>query len=195
MTSYIIVIKYILENINIKDWSDEKNVLPYLDKILHALKKISQNIESTQNAFLLQPIWKTIGKSPILADNCLDVFFWSDSAFTFFIADIGDASSNNLNRQNRSSVWLYKMLYEINQNGNCDHKHIIDTLSYNTKNDKAFASSGRITNKYMKCERLKKPIITKDDIKKIILNNSEKMLSPERRFDSIISNTPDIFGS
>lgn len=62
-----------------------------------------------------------------------------------------------------------------------------------TKNDKAFASSGTITNKFMSCSELIKPRVKRDQIKEIILGGGQNLLSPERRFDAIIHNSPDIF--
>ena len=63
----------------------------------------------------------------------------------------------------------------------------------NTKNDKAFALSGKVTHRYMKSEELTKPRITKQDIKSIILGGGHNLLSPERRFDAIIFNSPELF--
>ena len=45
----------------------------------------------------------------------------------------------------------------------------------------------------MSCPRLEKPIIKKDEIKNIILGGGQNMLSPERRFDAIIYNSPELF--
>ena len=85
------------------------------------------------------------------------------------------------------------MLLEIKNHGKFNHESIIDNLSYNTKNDKAFASAGNVTNQYMSCPRLKNPIISKTEIKNIILGGGQNMLSPERRFDAIIYNSPELF--
>ena len=85
------------------------------------------------------------------------------------------------------------MLSDYLKDGKFNHEQIIDTLSYNTKNDKAFASSGKITNNYMVSERLETPIITKAEIKNIILGGGQNLLSPERRFDAIIFNSPELF--
>ncbi|MCK5872661.1 MAG: HindVP family restriction endonuclease, partial [Methylococcales bacterium] len=98
-------------------------------------------------------------------------------------------------RQTRTAIWLYKMLKDFIEYGKFDHEKIIDSLSYNTKNDKAFSSSGSITNKYMSTERLKTPVIAKSEIKNIILGGGQNMLSPERRFDAIIFNSPELFTS
>ena len=85
------------------------------------------------------------------------------------------------------------MLLDIKDNGQYNHRLIIDTLSYNTKNDKAFASSGNITNRFMSSPRLGTPIIRKDEIKNIILGGGQNLLSPERRLDAIIFHSPELF--
>ena len=45
----------------------------------------------------------------------------------------------------------------------------------------------------MVSERLETPIITKAEIKNIILGGGQNLLSPERRFDAIIFNSPELF--
>jgi hypothetical protein len=85
------------------------------------------------------------------------------------------------------------MLHDIVKSGKFDHKKIVDNLSYNTKNDKAFAAAGNVTNLFMKSNRLLKPIITKSEIKNVILDGGQDLLSPERRFDAIIFNSPELF--
>jgi type II restriction enzyme len=112
-----------------------------------------------------------------------------------FISQVSknDSAATQITRQTRTSIWLYKMLLDICINGRCDYKDIIDKLSYNTKNDKAFASAGNVTNPYMSCENLTSPRITKDEIKNIILGGGQNLLSPERRFDAIIFNSPELF--
>lgn len=184
-----------LTDITVSDWSDAKSVLPNIKNIIESIEKISLVSEIGQIPFLLQPIWKTIGKSPVLADQCLDIFVWSDAGFANFISKIANKNpeANNITRQTRTAIWLYKMLKDYCNNGRFDHEKIIDRLSYNTKNDKAFASAGNVTNKYMSTLRLERPIISKDEIKNIILGGGQNLLSPERRFDAIIFNSPELF--
>ena len=191
------IIKNHIDNskIDIEDWSDAREVITHIQKVINCIAKISIDLEQNQSSFLLQPIWKTIGKSPKLANNCLDVFVWSDAAFTWFISQISknDNAATQITRQTRTSIWLYKMLADICLDGRCNYKEIIDKLSYNTKNDKAFASAGNITNPYMCCQNLTNPRITKQEIKNIILGGGQNLLSPERRFDAIIFNSPELF--
>ena len=167
----------------ISDWTNADEVIQHIRPILNNdIKRIFVKLETKQSPFLLQPIWKTNGKSPELTTNCLDVFFWSDAGFYLqVITEIanGDSSANKITRQTRTAIWLYKMLCDIVKNKKFHHQQIIDNLSYNTKNDKAFASSGYITNRYMACDRLKKPVKRDPDIKNIIFGGGQTLLSPE----------------
>jgi type II restriction enzyme len=191
------IIKNHIDNskINIEDWSEAREVIAHIQEIVTCISQISIDIEQNQSPFLLQPIWKTIGKSSKLANNCLDVFVWSDAAFTWFISQVSknDNAATQITRQTRTSIWLYKMLSDIGMDGRCNYKEIIDKLSYNTKNDKAFASAGNVTNPFMSCQNLTNPRITKQEIKNIILGGGQNLLSPERRFDAIIFNSPELF--
>lgn len=182
-------------HLTIDDWSDPQEVIQNVETINQCIGIIALEIKDNNIPFLLQPIWKTKGKSPKLSNYCLDVFVWSNSAFCYFISknSSSDVNANRINRHTRTSIWLYKMLSDYVEYGFFDHGKIIDALSFNTKNDKAFASSGIITNKYMQCDNLTKPRITKGEIKKIILGGGQNLLSPERRFDAIIYNSPELF--
>lgn len=185
----------ISENLNEINWSDPKQIIPYFPDVYQSLNNLCLYGDSIQKPFLVQPVWKTLGKSPRLADDCLDVFVWSDISFTKFILEISNLSVNclSINRQTRTAIWLYKMLVDIIQEGRFNHHQIIDICSYNTKNDKAFASSGQITNVFMRSKRLENPIVKKSEIKNIILGGGQELLSPERRFDAIIYNSPELF--
>lgn len=182
----------------IKDWTEGREVWSYIPKMIAAIDQIVLSILDKQEPILLQPIWKTEGKSPKLSDNCLDVFVWSNFAFTQLFVDVARGElkegANKITRQVRTIIWLFKMLYDFAKLGQIDHSKIIDGLSYNTKNDKAFAVSGRVTQPYMTSPRLTKPLITKEEIKEIIIGGGQSLLSPERRFDAIIYNSPELFG-
>ena len=179
----------------ISDWSEINNVLPFIKEMVSILDKISSNLIDNQKPIVMQPIWKTEGKSPRLTENCLDIFVWSDLGFMqlFLDAGRGEKELTKINRQVRTIVWLFKMLFEFSKSGQFDHHRIIDELSYNTKNDKAFAVSGMVTHPYMSSKNLTKPRITKAELKNIILGGGQNLLSPERRFDTIIYNSPELF--
>jgi HindVP restriction endonuclease len=182
---------------NINDWSNGSSVWKFIPKMILAIDKVILSILDKQEPLVMQPIWKTEGKSPNLSNNCLDVFVWSNFAFVQLFLDVARGElkdgENKITRQVRTIIWLFKMLLDYSKNGQINHQKIIDELSYNTKNDKAFAVSGRVTHPYMQCAELKNPRITKDEIKKIIIGDGQNLLSPERRFDAIIYNSPELF--
>jgi len=179
----------------ISNWTDAENILPFIPLVLETIDKITSANLQKQSQLLLQPIWKTEGKSPRLAKNCLDVFVWSDFAFIELFAEEARNKTEftRITRQTRTLIWLFKMLYDFSKDGYFNHQQIIDELSYNTKNDKAFAVNGSVTQPFMSCAELTKPRITKDEIKNIILGGGQNLLSPERRFDAIIFNSPELF--
>ncbi|WP_247233176.1 HindVP family restriction endonuclease [Telluribacter sp. SYSU D00476] len=180
----------------IEDWQEGINILASVSKMAAAIDRIATTILDRQEPLVMQPIWKTEGKSPRLCENCLDVFVWSNLAFAQLFLDVARKeihTQRTITRQVRTAVWLFKMLYDFSITGQIDHRKVIDGLSYDTKNDKAFAVSGQITHTYMKGDVLTRPRITKNQIKDIILGGGQNLLSPERRFDAIIFNSPELF--
>ena len=118
-------------------------------------------------------------------------------AFTRLFVDATNSeierNKTNISRQSRTVIWLFRMLFDFAFNGQINHELVIDSLSYNTKNDKAFALSGKVTHNYMKCNELITPRIQKKEIRNIIIGGGQNLLSPERRFDAIIFNSPELF--
>jgi hypothetical protein len=191
------ILKKVLDNSvkAVSDWTEAKNVLPHIKTMIRCIDEITLENIANQTPLILQPIWKTEGKSPRLAQHCLDVFVWSDFALIeLFISNTRQQQNiNEVSRTTRTLVWLYKMLLDFSEDGQFNHQKISDELSYNTKNDKAFAVNGKVTHPFMHCSELTKPRIQKDEIKNIILDGGQNLLSPERRFDAIIFNSPDLF--
>lgn len=179
----------------IHKWASINEVLPFVQELAEIIDEISLEHVNSQKPLVMQPVWKTIGKSLQLHESCLDVFVWSDLAFTRLFVDITKslADSETIKRPMRTTVWLAKMLHDFAENGNFNHEKIIDEMSYNTKNDKAFAANGSITHPYMSCPELTSPRIKKSEIKNMIIGGGQKYLSPERRFDAAILSTPGLF--
>lgn len=175
------------------DWSDESVIISNYHSFVGAIKRLIKRSEIYQEPLVLEPVWKTNGKSPSLAENCLDVFVWSNLALIHLFTDFANTSIRRIGRTERTLVWLIKMLLDFSKNGQFDADGIIDELSFNTRNDKAFSVNGRITHPFLACEELKNPRIMKSEIKNIILGGGQNLLSPERRFDAIIFNSPDLF--
>lgn len=181
----------------IEDWTHGINVIPHLSLMGKIIDGLLTEKTEKQTPLILQPIWKTNGKSQILSDNAFDVFVWSDFAFAQLFLSVvrGELSKDRerITRQTRSVIWLTKMLYDYSIQGQINHQKIVDELSYNTKNDKAFAVSGKVVHPYMISSELVSPRIKKEEIKNIILNGGQNLLSPERRLDAVLLSTPGLF--
>lgn len=182
---------------NITSYMEPAQVNPRIGDIWNRMKQlISDNVENQKPA-IIQPVWKTKGKSNILADNCLDVFVWSDLAFTQLFMNESKNSPEDITKQvdrpTRALIQLFFMLNDVSVKGSFHKDEIFQKLTYTSKNDKAFAVAGRKTNKLMACDELLNPRISKYDIKNIILGGGQNLLSPERRFDAALVNAIEIF--
>lgn len=177
----------------IRNWDNLHEVLKWRDKIILSLEIFLNQYSHYEQPLLMQPIWKTKGKSPTLANNCLDIFVWSDFALSRLFMDFSQEREERISRPQRSALRLARFLYETSCGRKVFQQPIYDGMTYNTQNDKEFAVSGRKTNAYMRCPRLLKPIIEKSEIKNLILGGGQKHLSPERRFDAIIFFSKDLF--
>jgi hypothetical protein len=178
----------------LRDWANPEIVLPHIKGMIDTLDKILLENNSKQEPLVMQPVWKTEGKSSRLSENCLDIFVWSNFAFVeLIVRELRNQQILKITRQARTIVWLFKMLYDFSKTGQFYPKQIIDDYSYNTLNDRAFAVSGVITHSFMQSSELTKPRIKNSEIKNIILGGGQNLLSPERRFDAIIFNTPELF--
>jgi hypothetical protein len=181
---------------DIEDLTQIKYVRPKMLDIINRMDNLLLNYIDFQSPLVMQPVWKTVGKTSKLFTNCLDMFVWSDFAFTRLFFDVAKKkikSEESINRYTRTVVWLAKMLYDFGNNGKIHHQLIIDNYTYNTKNDKAFAINGLNTYAYIASPELRTPRIQKEEIRNIILGGGQNFLSPERRFDGIVLSNPEIF--
>lgn len=174
-------------------WSEPSEVKPHYEKIKNAVINIAKDMEGKQSPLIIQPIWKM--KDGHLADDCLDVFVWSNLSVLQMCTM--DTNSRNrygeISRLERAIIWVYLMLRDFVDYGMFDYKRIIKDNSYGNANDKAFSISGSKSYRLMACKELTHPRINKNEIKNIILGGGQNLLSPERRFDAVIVNSPDLF--
>jgi len=177
----------------IRDWDNLAEVVNFRDRIIDSLDYFLNTYCNYQKPLLMQPIWKTQGKQPVLAENCLDIFVWSDFALCRLLLNSERESSTKISRPQRSALRLSRFLYELATKGKVYQKPIYDGMTYDNLNDKEFAVSGKKTNSFMQCQRLTQPVIMKNQIKEIILGGGQKFLSPERRFDAIIYYSNELF--
>lgn len=183
----------------IRDWDNKAEMAKAAPKIVAALETFLTEFQKIQAPLLMQPVWKTVGKSPILASHCLDIFVWSDFALCHLFLDSArqsltrTAETGTISRQLRATLRLSRFLYQASLGSKVHQAPIYDGMTYDNQNDKEFAISGTKSHGLMTCSRLTKPIITKDEVKRIILGGGHKFLSPERRFDAILYFSTDLF--
>ncbi len=176
----------------IKNWGEIRQIVPCYDLIKEAILNVSADLANKQLPLIMQPIWKTNKKLSDLDNNCLDVFVWSNLA-VIQMALRESSSDDDISRNQRTIIWLYKMLWDFTQYGRFNYTDIVNSLSYKYKTDKAFAISGKLTNPFLRCTELEKPRISKYEIKNIILGDGQKLLRPERRFDAYLVSHPELF--
>lgn len=178
----------------VRNWDSKQEVMPLASDIIQSLAYILDKHKKFQRPILMQPIWKTVGKSPILADRCLDIFVWTDFAINslFLKSAIEAAAEGRMTRQLRAAIRLTRFLYEA-CHGKVYQAPIFDGMTYDWQNDKEFAISGTRSRPLMQSPRLLRPAVRKDEIRNIILGGGQKFLSPERRFDAILYFSSDIF--
>lgn len=178
----------------INHWEEPAEVLANYEKILEAVMSVASFLHERQTPLIVQPIWKTKGGKSVLADDCLDVFVWSNLAVIQMCNRKDSYNRKRITRPMRAIIWIYLMLLEYSGvYGQFDYRRIVRLHSYNIANDKAFSLSGLQTYELLKSEELRHPRISKYEIKNIILGGGQNMLSPERRFDAVIVNSPDLF--
>lgn len=177
----------------INHWEEIDEVLPHYSKILEAVLAVSSDMHNKQKPLIIQPVWKTEGNKMRLKEDCLDVFVWSNLAIIQMCCTEDVTDLRRINRFHRTIIWIYKMLLDYVTYDTFDYKRIIRLQSYNLANDKAFAMPGAKSRIFLKSDIVVKPRISKYEIKNIILGGGQDLLSPERRFDAVLVNSPDIF--
>lgn len=177
----------------INHWDEVAEVAPNFIPIRDAVLSIAKDMSDDQTPLILQPVWKTKGKLMQLADDCLDVFVWSNLATLQMFCDDEEISSVSINRFQRAIIWIYLMLQDYVTYGQFDYVRIIKQHSYGNANDKAFSLPGSKSHKFLSCDELTHPRISKNEIRNIILGGGQNFLSPERRFDAVLVSNPNLF--
>jgi hypothetical protein len=181
-----------LGNPNNWSWQQSREIYPRLGKVRRALELIITDSRDRQTPMVVQPIWRTVGDSMRLDENCFDAFVWTDFGLALLYLqsvikniDSPDTGSK-ISREARSAVWLVKMLWDYSTAGQLTMSEVIKQIAYGNQQDKAGSFSGKVMLDYMQGAELTNPRITKSELPKIILNGGEEYLNPERRLDATL---------
>jgi len=173
---------------NITGWGNKYEIIAKMEKILKSLDNFQVKFRNKQKPLLMQPIWRTDGKSAILSEEALDIFVWSDFALCRLFLDGAKESleADSINRFKRAAARFARCLYEVSTKEKTNLNDIWTEMAFGIQTDKEFAVSGRKARPYMDSPRLVTPSLNKKVLRSIILNGGEKELSPERRLDSTV---------
>jgi hypothetical protein len=173
--------------LRIGDWTNAVEIRTHRDQILDTLEIFLDTFSDAQVPLILQPVWKTKGKLPELADHAFDIFIWSNMALCRLFLNQAKANKEGtkVSRHLRACARLLRCLYDLFSTGQMRRSEII-RMALGNQTDKEFSASGAVTNQYMKHPRLTVPKVHKSALAQIILNGGELQLSPERRFDATI---------
>ena len=171
----------------IQSWDNKAEILAKRKQILSALSRFYDEYHHLQKPFLVQPIWKTLGKSPELAAQCFDAFIWSDFALCkTFLDKAHEGGDTKVSRYMRSAARMFRVLFEVSRVGKVNIRSVYGQMTFNLQTDKEFALSGLNTLPYLPTPRRARPVFPESILREVILDRGYEQLSPERRFDQTI---------
>lgn len=172
------------------EWTNESYMLDRLQFIVEAAEDIALSNIDNQRPFMLDAIWRTIGKSPALDEEAFDVFFWSDLAFLQFFTKSTKTQIKNhegrIGRPARSTIWLIKALWDYATQGKVTFERAHSAITFGGQTDKAGAFTGAVSLEMVKCPRFVHPRIGREKYLDIVKPEGIRFLSPERRLDGVL---------
>ena len=172
------------------EWSSERYMLDKLPKVVGAAEDIIREGVELQTPFVMNALWRTVGKSTVFDEECFDVFFWSDMAFLQLFTQAArraiEAGAAEIGRPARSVVWLVKALFDYSAQGKVTFERTHSDVTYGGQTDKAGAFSGNSIMPLIGCQNFYHPRVHRDAYRKIISPEGIELLSPERRLDGFI---------
>jgi hypothetical protein len=182
--------------VRVANWDNDADISRNAAQLLKALRSFFTIYHQSQKPFLIQPVWRTRGKSPELDTHAFDVFVWTDFALLKTAIDGAESwlatrersngSAESAVRYMRSAAQTIRALNDLFTTGRVHLTRIFRAMSLGNQTDKAFALNGSNTRRYMDHPRLNRPALEKSVLREIILSGGIDMLSPERRFDATV---------
>jgi hypothetical protein len=151
-----------------------------------SINEFQKKYYTKQKPLLMQTLWKTQGKSPLLAEQAFDIVIWSDYAFSRLFIDGSYETANTMSRPMRATARLARCLWELSKSGKIRVADIYRQMAFGNQTDKEFSIPGNKWRTYVETPRTVKPILHKTAVHSIIENGYIEKLSPERRFDQTL---------
>lgn len=171
---------------SIQMWDNDYEMTHKMPSIGASINAFQKEYYQHQKPLLMQTLWKTQGKSPLLADNAFDIIVWSDYAFSRLFIDSSLAPAKTMSRPMRATARLARCLWELSKSGKIRMVDIYRQMAFGNQTDKEFAIGGSKWKQYVKTDRTVTPILPITVVNEIIEPGYIEKLSPERRFDQTL---------
>ena len=171
---------------SIQMWDNDYEVTHKIPLLCNSIDAFQREYYQHQKPLLMQTIWKTQGKSPLLADQAFDIVVWSDYAFSRLFIDGSNAGAHTMSRPMRATARLARCLWELSRSGIIRVNDIYRQMAFGNQTDKEFSVNGLKWKRYVTSDRTMRPILPSTVVNEIIEDGYIQRLSPERRFDQTL---------
>lgn len=171
---------------SIQSWDNDFEMTHKIPALSRAIDEFQSRYYMRQKPLLMQTLWKTQGKSPLLADQAFDIVIWSDYAFSRLFVDASYEVVSTMSRPMRASARLARCLWELSKSGKIRVVDIYRQMAFGNQTDKEFSVPGNKWKNYVSSPRTARPILPKEAVHSIIEPGYIELLSPERRFDQTL---------
>lgn len=171
---------------SIQGWDNDFEMTHKIPTLSNSIDEFQKRYYTKQKPLLMQTLWKTQGKSPLLAEQAFDIVIWSDYAFSRLFVDASYEISNTMSRPMRATARLARCLWELSKSGKIRVVDIYRQMAFGNQTDKEFSVPGNKWRSYVETPRTARPILPKDAVQSIIEDGYIEKLSPERRFDQTL---------
>ncbi len=171
---------------SIQMWDNDYEMTHKMPSLCNSINLFQKEYYRYQKPLLMQTIWKTQGKSPLLAEHAFDIVIWSDYAFSRLFIDGASDEASTMSRPMRATARLARRLWELSKSGKIRVVDIYRQMAFGNQTDKEFAIGGSKWRQYVTSDRILNPILPKTVVNEIIEPGYIQRLSPERRFDQTL---------
>lgn len=172
---------------SIQSWDNTFEMSHKTGALCEALDKFEENFFANQQPLIMEPIWKTQGQSPLLAEKAFCLVVWSDYAFSRLFIDKAKTDGNkDMTRCMRTAAKLARCLWELGKSGKIHVSDIYRQMAFGNQTDKEFAVQASMWRRYIDVTQLPNFMLERDVLHKIIMDGFIERLRPERRFDQTL---------
>lgn len=170
---------------SIQSWNNQSELQQKVEEIIACINLFERDNYENQIPLLMQPMWKTNGKSSEISVDAFDILVWSDYAFSRMFLDRALISKKSLSRPARAAIRMARTLWDLSRSSTSKiHlKSLLREMSLDKQTDKEFSLPGSQWRTMVEHERLQNFIVKREELSSIIDVSKKEKLSPERRLD------------